>query len=505
MVETVAKVEFKDGSEARYGKNHKVGMEVPAGGSNCAKCKHVSEDGKRCDDDEFQAWQASKGIENPEVIPADSPDVYCCDYFKAKPELVTLSGRNDMAHYEQRQYASSELRAQGGDGHSPLTLTGYAATFEGRAQIGGPKGYTERINAGAFKRALTERQDVTCRFNHDPSFILGRTSAGTLKLNSDAKGLWFECLLPETQQARDLHTSVQRGDIHECSFGFSLPLDGGEKWSVERNADGKAIAIRELLDVNLHDVSAVTEPAYSNTKVFARAEGDVLPIEIRSALDAEEVVVPVVEAKVEDAIVAETILEKREEEPKVADAPGAGSGPTDNAVVRDKSDDDDDEWEYNSADPMCDGMSEEEWNSLNNDVRAEKKAAALKKAMRSNDETVQAQETDRLADASRYAEAIRVSMEAGLPAPAVTEARFSDNPAHAVNHGQHAAASEYHTKRAEAHASKGETKAADLHTKAAAAHQAVVDGKLSGASDESKAARSASVEAAEESKRCGCM
>ena len=192
-----------------------------------------------------------------------------------------------MPNYEQRQYASCELRAKGGDGHEPLSLVGYAATFDGKAEIGGPKGYVETINPAAFDRALRENHDVTFRFNHNASFVLGRTKAGTLKLEKRDKGLWFDVTLPETQQARDLHTSVQRGDISECSFAFTLPADGGEYWSVKRDASGKAYASRELRDLNLHDVSAVTEPAYNNTKVFARSDdGELLPMEIRSELAA---------------------------------------------------------------------------------------------------------------------------------------------------------------------------------------------------------------------------
>lgn len=66
-----------------YPPDHELGMRVPKGGSSCSKCQFVSEDGTRCANKGFQAWQADKGKKDPSNLPAPA-DEYCCDNFKTK-------------------------------------------------------------------------------------------------------------------------------------------------------------------------------------------------------------------------------------------------------------------------------------------------------------------------------------------------------------------------------------------------------------------------------------
>ena len=74
---------------------------------------------------------------------------------------------------------------------------------------------------------LASNPDVVATYNHNQSVILGRTTSGTLQLRSDANGLRFDCDLPDTQAARDVHTLVERGDLNACSFAFSAPTKNG--------------------------------------------------------------------------------------------------------------------------------------------------------------------------------------------------------------------------------------------------------------------------------------
>ncbi len=61
---------------------HQVGMKVPKGGSMCANCKWVSDDGKSCGNKHFQAWhEKEKGAEDPSKLPAPA-DQYCCDLWQ---------------------------------------------------------------------------------------------------------------------------------------------------------------------------------------------------------------------------------------------------------------------------------------------------------------------------------------------------------------------------------------------------------------------------------------
>ena len=159
--------------------------------------------------------------------------------------------------------------AAGGDG--PGTLSGYAAVFNSRSLDLG--GFVEQLLPGCFDQVLASNPDVRCLFNHDPNLVLGRTTAGTLQLTADHTGLWMNCQLPNTQIARDLHASVSRGDIDQCSFGFQLQ-PGDDDWTEETDSTGKKQNVRTIRNVSkLFDVSSVTSPAYPATSVQARNVG----------------------------------------------------------------------------------------------------------------------------------------------------------------------------------------------------------------------------------------
>jgi len=163
---------------------------------------------------------------------------------------------------EYRNLAQAQLRAKaGGKG-----IEGYAAVFNRPSEDLG--GFTEKIMPGAFSDCLAKDPDVRALFNHDPSLVLGRTTARTLQLDEDDKGLHFSCDLPDTQPARDLLTSISRGDISQCSFGFTV---NKQKFSEEKDPDGDVALIRELHAVDLFDVSPVTFPAYPQTSVDKRS------------------------------------------------------------------------------------------------------------------------------------------------------------------------------------------------------------------------------------------
>ncbi len=144
-------------------------------------------------------------------------------------------------------------------------IVGYAAVFNSFSEDLG--GFREIIRPGAFANALKENQDVRALVNHDPSLLLGRTKAGTLKLSEDTRGLRVEIYPPETTAGKDNVESIRRGDIDGMSFGFEVR--GGGKAQVWREENGKTI--RELHDLNLFDVSPVTYPAYPATTVAVRS------------------------------------------------------------------------------------------------------------------------------------------------------------------------------------------------------------------------------------------
>ena len=155
-----------------------------------------------------------------------------------------------------------ELRVKRDD-DGKVKIVGYAAVFDKLSEDLG--GFREKIQKGAFKDAL-KKSDARALWNHDNNYVLGRESSGTLKLKEDDKGLYMEVDPPDTQFAKDLMVSIERGDVNQQSFGFYIKSD---KWE---GLDSKDETIRTILEVDeLVDVSPVTFPAYPDTKVALRS------------------------------------------------------------------------------------------------------------------------------------------------------------------------------------------------------------------------------------------
>lgn len=146
----------------------------------------------------------------------------------------------------------------------------------------------EVIRPGAFRNAIAEGQDVRALWNHDANHPLGRSTAGTLRLSEDARGLKVVIDLPDTTVGRDLIVSMGRGDVSQMSFAF-IPRKGGEV--VTSRAEGPIeVTEVQIKDVDLYDVSIVTYPAYKEASVALRggltaAEGRACRMaEVRSRL-----------------------------------------------------------------------------------------------------------------------------------------------------------------------------------------------------------------------------
>ncbi|WP_363549563.1 HK97 family phage prohead protease [Caldifermentibacillus hisashii] len=141
-----------------------------------------------------------------------------------------------------------------------MIIEGYFVVFNSETELW-PGAY-EEISSEAFNNTLSN--DVRALINHDTSLVLGRNKAGTLELKTDSRGLWGRIKInPNDTDAVNLYERVKRGDVDQCSFGFNILSeetdfrdDGTVKWTIK--------------EIDLHEVSVVTFPAYEDTGVSAR-------------------------------------------------------------------------------------------------------------------------------------------------------------------------------------------------------------------------------------------
>lgn len=169
----------------------------------------------------------------------------------------------------------------------PRFISGYAAVFYREATPATEyvlyDDFIERIQPGTFSRAIKEGHDARALFNHNSEALLGRVANNTVKLTEDEIGLRFD--IPVNMEDVDhqrVITKIQRGDLTGCSFAFS---NAAATWE-DRTDGAKTVSIRNITDVDLHDVGPVTYPAYEATEVGLRTcvESRDALIEARSAL-----------------------------------------------------------------------------------------------------------------------------------------------------------------------------------------------------------------------------
>lgn len=144
-------------------------------------------------------------------------------------------------------------------------ITGYFAVYNSNYEIW--QGASESIAPGAFSNTLGG--DIRALTNHDTTLVLGRNKAGTLTLKDDSHGLWGDITInPNDSDAMNTYERVKRGDVSQCSIGFTIRDEeteflpnGDVHWTIK--------------DVELFEVSVCTFPAYEETSVTARDRADV--------------------------------------------------------------------------------------------------------------------------------------------------------------------------------------------------------------------------------------
>lgn len=159
----------------------------------------------------------------------------------------------------QTRGLQTKLETRAADGEE-RTIEGYFAVFNRETELW-PGAY-EELAPEAFNTTLGN--DIRALTNHETIMVLGRNKAGTLELKVDSHGLWGRIKInPDDADALNLYARVKRGDVDQCSFGFNIIReetdwrdDGTVKWIIR--------------EIDLHEVSVVTFPAYGETGVQAR-------------------------------------------------------------------------------------------------------------------------------------------------------------------------------------------------------------------------------------------
>ena len=153
------------------------------------------------------------------------------------------------------------VRSESNSPDTEKCIEGYFALYENETELWA--GCREIITKGAFKDTIT-KNDIRALINHDTTLVLGRNKSGTLIIKEDDKGLYGKIKINEKDSdAMNLYSRVERGDVDQCSIGFNIVDE-----EYEELADG-SVRFR-IKEVDLHEVSCCTFPAYEDTSIQAR-------------------------------------------------------------------------------------------------------------------------------------------------------------------------------------------------------------------------------------------
>lgn len=143
-----------------------------------------------------------------------------------------------------------------------LYLEGYFVVFNRETELW--QGAYEEVDPLAFNNTLGN--DIRCLVNHDTTLVLGRNKSNTLELKVDSYGLFGRVEINKNDtDAMNIYERVKRGDVSGNSFGFNIlneetdyREDGTVKWTIK--------------EIDLHEVSITTFPAYEDTSIQARSK-----------------------------------------------------------------------------------------------------------------------------------------------------------------------------------------------------------------------------------------
>ena len=128
-----------------------------------------------------------------------------------------------------------------------MRFAGYAAVFD-RPDRGG-----DVVRKGAFADSLRRGDAVPLLWQHRAGAVIGRIE----HLSEDGRGLRVIAELGTSEDARRAARLIESGKLDGLSFGYRV-----------RGA-GEAGGLRELIELDLIEVSLVAEPMQTRARVHA--------------------------------------------------------------------------------------------------------------------------------------------------------------------------------------------------------------------------------------------
>lgn len=168
-------------------------------------------------------------------------------------QLDRQNEKDSMSKIETRNFRFNvtETKELDRNGVRVGLIKGYAATFD-------LDRHKDKILPGAFKATLedhvTRQRQIRVLLQHDPNMLIGGIPPE--KAYEDRNGLLVETEINlETQRGREAYALARQGVLIEFSFGFVV-----KDYEIQSG-------IREIKEIDLYEVSLVSEPANIRARV----------------------------------------------------------------------------------------------------------------------------------------------------------------------------------------------------------------------------------------------
>lgn len=139
-------------------------------------------------------------------------------------------------------------------------------------------GFKERILPTAFANSLNSSNDIFALLNHNSDERLARRSNGSLKLRQTDNGLYVSLNPTTASWGRDALALIDDDLADGLSFGFNIRASN---WTKEED-----MPVRNLVDVDLREVSLVYDPAYRDGGMVDTRSLNVVSMDIEQEIRA---------------------------------------------------------------------------------------------------------------------------------------------------------------------------------------------------------------------------
>lgn len=174
-------------------------------------------------------------------------------------------GGTTMSELIKRTYDFSESVSATSDRISGYASVFYDGTEKTEYKIG--DNVFERIDRNAFNNSIANKKDVIASYDHKYDQVLARTSAGTLSLSIDSKGLKYEFAYDNTDPDHQRCLSkIKRKEVTGSSFTGTAK---NQSWSKEGSK-----VIKTITEIDLIEVCPCVFPAYQGTKRSELSDSD---------------------------------------------------------------------------------------------------------------------------------------------------------------------------------------------------------------------------------------